>query len=137
MDSFRFQLLQGERVRQWFTATLNSEWNVGVTDSESLSVNGTNRNTPIIRVDSGELRNVAGYLAIGIALALPVNILDVLCEALEIRDHELIAERLSDQGNIVGNNPEKCGRKCSLLNVNRRMKALTFTYALNVSRLRF
>lgn len=101
MDRCCAQLLQCEGVRQRFAATLNGKGNIRVANAKPLAVNCTDRDAPTVRIDAGQLRNVAGHFAVRVALALPVDILNVLCEALEIGNDKLIAECFRYQDNVV------------------------------------
>lgn len=89
--------LEGYGIGQWFAAALQSEGYGGVADTETLTVYRADRDTPVFRIHSRQLWNVRGDFALGVGLALPVEVLDVLGEARKVRNYELVAKGSRDQ----------------------------------------
>lgn len=94
------QLFKRQCISQRLAATLQCEWNMNVTNRKALTVDRAHRNTPVVRVDACQLRNVAGDFTIGVALALPVNFLNVLCKTEEIRNDKLMTECTCDENDV-------------------------------------
>lgn len=99
----RTQLVQGNGVVQGFAAGLESEGYGDVTDGEPLAVDGADAHAPVVGVHARQLRDVACNLALRIGLAPPVELLDVLGEAGEVRDDKLVAEGPRDEDHVGGN----------------------------------
>lgn len=136
-NHFLSKFFQCNGIGQWFAATLQSERNINITNGKSLTVNGTNTNTPIIWINACQLWNISGHFTIGVTLALPINIFNVFGKVRKVRHNELMAECFRYEHNIRSNDTEK--REPTRENVYKLMLMgkITITYDLNVSRFNF
>lgn len=91
------EALEGYGVGQRLAAALQGERYGRVADAEPLAVARADRDAPVLRVHARQLGYVRGDLALDVGLALPVEVLDVLGEAREVRDDELVPEGPRDQ----------------------------------------
>jgi len=108
MDHFLTQPLQGYRIGQRFAAALKSKRYRSVADTESLTVDGAHRNTPVLGIHSSQLRYVRGDLPLGICFTFPIEILDMLRKACPVGNYKLVPERSRDQDDIGTYDSAKC-----------------------------
>lgn len=71
-----------------------------VTYRESLSINCANCNAPIVGIDSRQLWNVRCNFAVVVALALPVDLFDVLGEVEKVGNDKLMAKSACNEDDV-------------------------------------
>lgn len=100
VNHIRSEFVEGNGIRQRFAAGLEGEGDRDVTDGEALAVDGADAHAPVVGAHAGQLRDVARHLPLRVGLAPPVEVLDVLGEAGEVRDDELVSERSRDEDHV-------------------------------------
>lgn len=100
MNQICTQLLQCNGISQWLTATLKCKRDTWISDRETLSIDCTKRETPIIRIDSSQLRNITSNFSVSVTLTLPEELFNVFCKSQEVWNHQLMTESTSYQDDI-------------------------------------
>lgn len=73
---------------------------MNISDGEPLTINRADCDSPVVGIHSSKLWNVRGDFAVGVALALPVNLFDVLGKTEKVGNNKLMTESACDQDNV-------------------------------------
>ncbi len=81
-------LFQSKTVGESLSATLSTEFSIKVPYPILLAIDCTNRNSKLIWIDFGKLRNIISTFTLFVVFNLFVDLLNNLDELLEVRDLE-------------------------------------------------
>lgn len=107
MDFVRPKILKSNGVADRLTGRLHGEELFGVSQVHSLSVNSTDRDTPVVWVRVGKLWNVVGHLARSALFAFQKNLFYLILEGLKFRNNKVFRHRLLNNAEIVFDDGEE------------------------------
>ena len=90
-------LLESQCVIYGFTTRLNAEIDFRVTQRETLTINGTQRDRKLVGIHARELGNVASHISALVLGCLGENGRNLVTELVELRNDHLALEGLLDQ----------------------------------------